>query len=57
MPLKKFIHDVTGSEYALTMYKQPSLIKDHSVKGRGLFYIDNDLNLRSLRDGRRNTLA
>jgi len=56
MPLKKFIHDVTGSEYALTMYKQASLIKDHSVKGRGLFYIDKDLNLRSA-DGRGNILT
>ena len=56
MPLKKFIHDVTGSEYALTMYKQASLIKDHSVKGRGLFYIDKDLNLRPV-DGRGNILT
>ena len=56
MPLKKFIHDVTGSEYALTMYKQASLIKDHSVKGRSLFYIDKDLNLRPA-DGRGNILT
>jgi len=51
MPLKKFIHDVTGSEYALTMYKQRSLIKDHSMTGRSLFYIDENLNLKPA-DGR-----
>jgi hypothetical protein len=56
MPLKKFIHDVTGSEYALTMYKQGSLIKDHSIKGRTLFYIDKYLNLRPA-DGHGNILT
>ena len=51
MPLKKFIYDVTGNEYALTMYKQSSMIKDHNnIKDRKFFYIDKDLQVRNVLD-------
>ena len=52
MPLKNFIYDVTGNEYALTMYKQASMIKDHNIKikDRKFFYIDKDLQVRNVLD-------
>ena len=51
MPLKKFIYDITGSEYALTMYKQSSLIQDHSdeiIQERRFRYIDENFEVRSI---------